>query len=167
MRYASVAENAMELRAHHRRQLAWDAWANREAVASLRAAASPPPRALRFMCHIPATERLWLGRLRQDPAPVVVWPEMTLDECASETEAMAGRWPRFLDGLSPEDFERIVPYRNSLGESWTNTVGDILTHVVAHSAYHRGQVASELRAAGFTPAYTDFIHAVRQGLLPP
>jgi uncharacterized damage-inducible protein DinB len=92
---------------------------------------------------------------------------MTLDECASETEAMAGRWPRFLDGLSPEDFERIVPYRNSLGESWTNTVGDILTHVVAHSAYHRGQVASELRAAGFTPAYTDFIHAVRQGLLPP
>jgi uncharacterized damage-inducible protein DinB len=156
----------MDLRAHHRRQLAWDAWANREAVASLRAAAGPPARALRFMGHVPATERLWLGRLRQDPAPVVVWPETTLAECASEAEAMAASWPRFLDRLSPADFERPVAYRNSLGESWTNTVGDILTHVVAHSAYHRGQVASELRAAGFTPAYTDFIHAVRQGFVP-
>ena len=59
-----------------------------------------------------------------------------------------------------------VAYRNSKGEPWTSTVGDILTHVVTHSAYHRGQVASELRAAGFEPAYTDFIHAVRQGFLP-
>jgi uncharacterized damage-inducible protein DinB len=34
-----------------------------------------------------------------------------------------------------------------------------------HSAYHRGQVALEMRAAGHQPAYTDFIHAVRQGFL--
>ena len=46
------------------------------------------------------------------------------------------------------------------------TPWDVLTHVVTDSAYHRGQVASELRAGGFEPAYTDFIHAVRQGLLP-
>jgi uncharacterized damage-inducible protein DinB len=166
LRYASVPEDAVDLRAHHRRLLAWDAWANREAIASLRAAATPPPRALRFMCHVPAAERLWLGRLRQDPAPVVVWPELTLDQCAAEAESVAGDWPRLLDGPPPADLERKVAYRNSLGESWTSTVGDILTHVVAHSAYHRGQVASELRAAGFTPAYTDFIHAVRQGRLP-
>jgi uncharacterized damage-inducible protein DinB len=155
----------MDLTAHHRRQLAWDAWANREAIASLRSAPAPPARALRFMCHVPATERLWLGRLRRDPAPVAVWPEQTVDECAAQAEAMAGDWPRLLDGLAPADLERAVPYRNSLGESWTSTVGDILTHVVAHSAYHRGQVASELRAAGFTPAYTDFIHAVRKGFV--
>lgn len=155
----------MDLTVHLRRQLAWDAWANREAIASLRSAAAPPARALRFMCHVPATERLWLGRLRQDPAPVVVWPEQTVDECAAQAEAMAGEWPRLLDGLGPADLQRAVAYRNSLGESWTSTVGDILAHVVAHSAYHRGQVASELRGAGFTPAYTDFIHAVRQGFV--
>ena len=150
-----------------RRLLAWDAWANREAIASLRAAGTPPPRALRFMAHVSAAERLWLGRLRQDPAPVVVWPEFTLEQCAAESEAMAGAWGRFLDGGPGADLERPVGYRNSKGEPWTSTVGDILTHVVTHSAYHRGQVASELRAAGFTPAYTDFIHAVRQGLLGP
>jgi uncharacterized damage-inducible protein DinB len=44
-------------------------------------------------------------------------------------------------------------------------VEEILTHLVIHSAYHRGQIASDLRAAGQEPAYTDYIHAVRQGLL--
>jgi uncharacterized damage-inducible protein DinB len=156
----------MELRAHLRRLLAWDGWANREAIASLRAATAPPARALRFMSHVPAAERLWLGRLRQDATPVAVWPELTLDACAAEAEAMAEAWPGFLDGPPPADLERRVAYRNSKGEPWMSTVGDILTHVVTHSAYHRGQVASELRAGGFEPAYTDFIHAVRQGFVP-
>jgi len=40
-----------------------------------------------------------------------------------------------------------------------------LTHVIMHSAYHRGQIALEMRAAGMEPAHTDFIHAVRQGLV--
>jgi uncharacterized damage-inducible protein DinB len=44
-------------------------------------------------------------------------------------------------------------------------VEEILTHVVIHSAYHRGQIASDVRAAGGVPAYTDYIHAVRQGLI--
>jgi len=156
----------MELRGHLRRLLAWDGWANREAIASLRAAAAPPARALRFMSHVPAAERLWLGRLRQDATPVIVWPDLTLEQCAAEAEAMAQAWPGFVDGPPPAELERSVAYRNSKGEPWTSTVGDILTHVVTHSAYHRGQVASELRAAGFVPAYTDFIHAVRHGFLP-
>jgi uncharacterized damage-inducible protein DinB len=44
-------------------------------------------------------------------------------------------------------------------------VQDVLTHVVLHSAYHRGQIASQMRAGGEQPAYTDFIHAARQGLI--
>jgi uncharacterized damage-inducible protein DinB len=35
--------------------------------------------------------------------------------------------------------------------------------VVIHSAYHRGQIAADVRAAGHEPAYTDFIHATRTG----
>ena len=42
---------------------------------------------------------------------------------------------------------------------------DILAHVVLHSAYHRGQIAAAVRAGGGEPAYTDMIHAVRQGLV--
>ena len=38
-------------------------------------------------------------------------------------------------------------------------------HVIMYSVYHRGQIASNVRAEGLTPAYTDFIHAVRQGFV--
>jgi uncharacterized damage-inducible protein DinB len=58
-----------------------------------------------------------------------------------------------------------VTYTNSKAEEWSNTAEDILIHVTIHSAYHRGQIASDLRGAGQRPAYTDFIHAVRQGFI--
>lgn len=58
-----------------------------------------------------------------------------------------------------------VTYSNTKGQQWTSSVGDVLTHVVMHAAYHRAQIAAELRRAGHTPAYTDFVHATRQGFV--
>ena len=40
-----------------------------------------------------------------------------------------------------------------------------VTHVLLRSAYHRGQIASQVRAGGEQPASTDFIHAARQSLI--
>jgi uncharacterized damage-inducible protein DinB len=37
-----------------------------------------------------------------------------------------------------------------------------LDYALFHAAYHRGQIALQMRSAGMGPAYTDFIHAVRQ-----
>ena len=58
-----------------------------------------------------------------------------------------------------------MSYRNSQGETWSSRKDDILMHVVMHSAYHRGQIAADMRIAGLVPAYTDFIHSVRQGFV--
>lgn len=74
-------------------------------------------------------------------------------------------WRKYLAELAPDDLAKTVSYKNSKGEPWTSTVEDVVTHVLLHSAYHRGQIASFMRANGDTPAYTDFIHAVRQGLI--
>ncbi|HEV7515522.1 MAG TPA: DinB family protein [Thermoanaerobaculia bacterium] len=155
----------MELRAHFRRLFVYDDWANREVLAALKRAEVVPPKALRWLAHILAAERLWLNRLRADPSPVVVWPDLTLDLCAAEIEALVGLYRTYLDGLTGEGLAASVTYVNSQGERWTSRAEDILTHVVMHSAYHRGQIAAALRAAGATPAYTDFIHAVRVGLV--
>ena len=155
----------MDLLDYLRRLFAYDDWANREALASLAAAGAPPARALRLMSHVAAAERLWLGRLRQDGRAVVVWPELTVDECAARFAELPGLWGEYLGALTPERLGATVDYTNSKGEPWTSAVQDILMHVVVHSAYHRGQAALEVRAAGATPAYTDFIHAVRQGLV--
>jgi uncharacterized damage-inducible protein DinB len=147
------------------RLFAYDDWANREALASLRAASSPPPRAQKFLAHILAAESLWLARLKQETRQVVVWPDLSLVECARQIDELRGAWDDYLGALTPATVEESVHYTNTKGERWTNRVEDILLHVVMHSVYHRGQIATEVRAAGFTPAYTDFIQAVRSGKL--
>ena len=49
-----------------------------------------------------------------------------------------------------------------VGASFTNTVEEILHHVVMHGMYHRGQVALGVRHAGGTPLATDFIAFLRE-----
>jgi uncharacterized damage-inducible protein DinB len=146
------------------RLLRYDIWANGETLDSLRQG-PPPARSLKWMGHIVGAEYLWLARLRQEPAPLPVWPDLPVEQCAARLGELSGMWHDYLadadSGRAPER----VTYTNSKGEEWTSVVEDILIHVTIHSAYHRGQIASDLRAAGQVPAYTDFIHAVRQGFV--
>ena len=149
---------------HYARLLRYDAWANAETLGSLRQRVAPE-KAVRWMGHIVGSGALWLARLRQESPPMAVWPELDLAECAEEIERLAQGWVGYLQTLSPAGVQQEVSYRNSRGEDWTSTVGDILTHVAMHGAYHRAQIAAAVREAGGEPAYTDFIHAVRQGLV--
>lgn len=148
---------------HLRRLLDYDVWANQQTLASLRAD-EPPPRGLKWMAHIVAAECLWLARLRRESSPLPVWPALSVAECGERLADLARQWPAFLDAHQGS-LGQSVSYTNSQGEAWSSTVEEILTHVPVHSAYHRGQIASDLRAAGMTPAYTDYIHAVRRGFV--
>jgi len=148
-----------------KRLFAYDAWANGETIRALAAAGVPPAAALSRMAHVLGTEWLWLSRLRGDEKPMPVWPRLTVPDCEREAARLKGAWTDRLAGLTTDDLARHVAYVNSRGERWEGTEGDILMHTVLHSGYHRGQIASDLRAAGFEPAYTDFIHAVRQGFV--
>ena len=150
-------------RDHFGRLLRYDAWANVETVASVRR--TPSPQGLRWMAHIVGAEFLWLDRLTGSASPLEVWPELDADACATRVEELARTWPDYLSRLGSAGLSGGVAYRNSKGELWTSTVADILTHVVIHSGYHRGQIAAAVREAGGVPAYTDFIHATRQGLV--
>ena len=144
---------------------AWDAWANREVLHSVRAAAGDAPQAVKLLAHIGATEILWLSRIRVKPSPVPVWPELTLEDCPRLLIDAADQWRGFLEALNPAEASRPVAYVNSKGESFHSAVGDIANHVLFHSHYHRGQIASLVRAAGHQPAYTDLIHAIRTNVL--
>ena len=117
------------------------------------------------MSHILAAERVWYERLRQVPQSVAVWPEPDLARCEAESTTLGGLWHEYLDLVTAGDVSLTISYKNTKGESWTSAIADILTHVVMHSTYHRGQIASHMRESGQSPAYTDFIHGIRQGLV--
>lgn len=162
----------MNLLDHLRRQFSYDAWANHEVMEAMKASAlgfqltrSQLARPLQLLAHILSAERLWLERLLQQPQSLPVWPEFSVDECEGQIAELAKLWRAYLTELSDFALSQKIAYKNSKGEPWDSTVHDVITHVVLHSAYHRGQIASIIRAGGGTPAYTDFIHAVRQGLI--
>src|SRR5271170_5225768 len=143
----------------------YDDWANREVLGSLEAVNAPPERSVKLMAHILSAERLWLERLLTEKQTHPVWPLFTLKDCKSEVAQLQGRWKSYLTSLGEAGLSDSCTYKNTKGETFTSRKQDILLHVVMHSAYHRGQIAADLRAAGFTPPYTDFIHAVRQGFV--
>jgi uncharacterized damage-inducible protein DinB len=158
----------MELTEYLRRQFAYDKWANREVLSAIRDGGGEAQGAVRLMAHILSAEGLWLERLKGKPQSLPVWPEFDLDQCEARAAALEGLWMEYLRAMSSTGLASIglaekISYKNSKGEAWSNTVQDVLTHVVMHSAYHRGQIASLMRAGGQIPAYTDFIHAVRMG----
>jgi uncharacterized damage-inducible protein DinB len=155
----------MELLDYFRRQFTYDAWANREVITALSASGGSESRGLRLLAHILSAERLWLDRINYKPKSLPVWPDFMMERCRQELEKTAKLWSEYLAHFSAAQLSEKVRYKNSKGEEFTSSVEHILTHVLLHSAYHRGQIASQMRADGSEPAYTDFIHATRQGLI--
>ena len=157
-----------------RRLFEWDAWANHAALESIRTAtdgaggaanAAALPRALRIAAHLFGAGRLWLDRLHGDPPSMDVWPVLSIDQCAESFGELDRAWSAYLGKLSDAELRRRVAYVNSKGERWENMVRDVLIQVTHHGCYHRGQIALLVRDSGASPAYTDYIEAVRRGVL--
>jgi uncharacterized damage-inducible protein DinB len=155
----------MDVLNHFHRLLEYDAWANREVVASLKALNELPPSTVRLLAHVISAEYVWLARLKGTPPPFAVWPELSLGQCEEQIPELHLALNEYFRRELPAAFDCTVTYRNSKGEAWTSRVDDILTHVFMHSTYHRGQIAMQMRQGGHSPAYTDFIHGIRKGLV--
>ncbi|MFM7298640.1 MAG: DinB family protein, partial [Planctomycetota bacterium] len=117
--------------------------------------------------HLLSTQFLWQDRVAHRPLSTPFWPEWDVKECAVRLDLARAGWRNFLRGLDSAALDTTIRYVNTKGSYYTSTVGDVISHVLFHGAHHRGQVAAALRAAGAEPPTTDFIHAVRTGVLGP
>src|SRR5919107_5432293 len=144
-----------------KRLFEYDAWANARALDSLKDAESRT--ALAPLAHLLTSAKIWLMRLRgEDASAVNKSPEMSRAECESLAEEMRAGYASYLGSLNEDGLGSAVTYRNFKGAEFSTHVGEILTHVAMHGAYHRGQVAKALRAEGHPPADTDYITFVRE-----
>lgn len=136
-------------------------WADRRALASLRAMSAPPPKSVELMAHILGAERVWLSRIEGGTSPIVVWPTLSLDDAERVLAENVEGYRRVLSRLSSAGLQEPITYKTSAGDQFTSTVEDILTQVATHGSYHRGQIAAQVRAAGGTPNPTDYIAYIR------
>lgn len=150
-----------DLKSHFAKLVTHLEWADQRALTSLRSAANAPAKALEIYSHILGATHVWLSRIAGREAKIAVWPKLSLDECGRVAAENAAELRRVVAGLTDEALERAITYRNSAGDQFTSTLEDILTHVTMHASYHRGQVASLVRAGGDTPSPTDYIFFTR------
>jgi uncharacterized damage-inducible protein DinB len=150
-----------ELRDHFAKLVNHLEWADQRVLQSLRSAQHAPPKALEIYAHILGSEHVWLSRINGTTAQLAVWPNLGLDECEKVAAQNVAGFRTLLATLTSDALERPVTYRNSAGEQFTSTLEDILTHAMMHGSYHRGQVASLIRAGGDMPSPTDYIFFTR------
>jgi uncharacterized damage-inducible protein DinB len=136
-------------------------WADARVLESLLAAHSALKRDQDLYAHILGSEHVWLSRISGVTPKFAVWPTLALDECERLAAENAAAYQKLASDLTSERMGRAITYRNSAGDEYTSTLEDILTHVALHGAYHRGQIAASVRAAGDTPIPTDYIAFAR------
>ena len=60
-----------------------------------------------------------------------------------------------------DGFDKRIDYENAEGRLFTNTLKDMLFHIINHSTNHRGQIAVDYRNNGLTPVALDYVHYKR------
>lgn len=148
--------------AETRRLFASEDWANGRTLASLQETATG--EAVALMAHILAAREVWLARMTEaDVQGLEVFPAWDLATCVEKHEAMAAAYKAHLASLDDAALAEVVHYHSTSGKASTNTRLEIFQHLTHHGAYHRGQIAAQVRAAGGVPAVTDVIYFCRQG----
>jgi len=139
-------------------------WANRRVQQTLESQPEVAIRTdgLRLMAHVLGAERVWHARIVGDPESKPPWPSYSLDDLESEVTRSVADLTDLLSGLAEEDLDREIRYQTTEGVEHRNRLSDILTHVMLHGAYHRGQIALVLRQGAGEPVATDYIKMIRE-----
>jgi len=146
----------------------YNKWANHRTLDSCgglsaeqftRALGSSFPSLRDTLAHIYGAEWLWLerwhGRIPNALPSAADFPDLaSLRQCWSELET---NLHGFIGSLTPTELERVIKYKNTQGVAFEGPLWPMLQHVVNHSSYHRGQIATLLRQLGAKPVATDLI----------
>ena len=104
--------------------------------------------------HVLNAQQIWNERILNQNSNCKVWEIRDIDQLISINQLNYEQSLTILNGLN---LDQTLSYTTSNGISFTNTIRDILFHVINHSTYHRAQIASELSNNKITPVNSDFI----------
>ncbi len=113
-----------------------------------------PDRAINLLSHTLNAHKIWNYRLAGSEEEVELWKNLEKDQMEhAENE----NYQATISVIEKEDLDRVVEYKNTKGEEYQNSVRDIIFHMVNHSTYHRGQIATEFRKEGIDPVVSDYV----------
>jgi uncharacterized damage-inducible protein DinB len=115
------------------------------------------PTIEKTILHIWDAELVWFKRLQGES--LTEWPSKRFD---GDRETLIAGWVdncvAFRDFIQSKDesyLQTTIEYKNMAGKAYSNTVEEIIYHVVNHGTFHRGQIVTMLRANGFAELGSD------------
>jgi uncharacterized damage-inducible protein DinB len=111
------------------------------------------------LTHVYGADWVWLERFagrspRALPAGKEAGSPNALETMWREVEE---GWAALVGEVESARMRERLDYVAFSGDAFSRPIGDVLVHVVNHSTYHRGQVATLTRQLGKQPASTDYL----------
>lgn len=102
-------------------------------------------RPLKLFSHIMNAQQIWNNRIAPKEKLFGVWELQAIQDLKNIDQA---NYEYSLYILEKFDLKDTFHYTNSKGQVFENKIQDALFHVINHSTYHRGQIATEFRQIG-------------------
>ncbi len=141
----------------------YNEWANKILIDSLKLQNISSEAIMKILSHILLSEHIWMLRMQKgEYENLDFWKPLNIEECIKFAKDNSSVYFSYLNKMEEKNLKKIIHYKNSKGNEYSNTIEDILTHVSHHSAYHRAQIAREIRRLNLNPPLTDYIAFVRE-----
>jgi len=139
----------------------YDFESNRKIIEFFEAQDPTDPKGLWVFTHLVSAYRMWLSRLKlqlEAPKPDL-WPKEAKpwDWIKGEMGAIEKETLEYIKSATEETLAAPITYYNFKGEPTTKYACDILTSILLHSAYHRGQIALIAGKGERAAPFTDYI----------
>jgi uncharacterized damage-inducible protein DinB len=148
---------------YFKRLFQYNAWAQEKILAALGKIdpAALDEKTLEIAGHILLASRMWLNRLTGKPN-IDLSQSLSLPQSRALFEELKVGWKAYLGGLPESKLAEKVAYQTTQGKGYETVISDVLAHLVNHSTYHRGQLATLIKKSGGEVPFTDFIAFVRE-----
>lgn len=116
-------------------------------------------KAIGRTAHLIAARRRWLHRLGQWPDLPPIFPTgLTTTELQQQLAETEAAWVAYLKGLSEADLARVIEWTAPTGQQYRWDIEGILTQMLIHAPYHRGQIAQIVALLGGRAVDTDYLY---------
>src|SRR5687767_11535701 len=119
----------------------YELWANKMILESLRKINDNDERSLLLFSHLLSGHSMWLSRIKAEEFTTTLFQERNLDEIDALMNKNFIEWKTYLQYINAKELERVIHFIYPPdGSKRKMSIGDALTHLISHSAYHRGQI---------------------------
>ncbi|WP_299430652.1 DinB family protein [uncultured Maribacter sp.] len=129
-------------------------YCNKKIIEQCIAMETVPDNTIKLFSHILNAHHIWNSRILKVSSKYSEWQLHDVKEW--EDIHYENQRNSFEITSNTDDFEDRIDYESSEGRLFTNTLQDMLFHIINHSTQHRGQIAKNFRKKGLDPLILDY-----------